>query len=365
MAGTGAIDEDVTDGATFDLEMTGAIGKLLSCKGDASVSKTCNLPLNTGSLTFDAMQFPIKKGPQTVKVDIQLSANLPSALAKTKTITTATSKGGDKLFCIQINSAPGVEVHPDRMAQIREIENTPGVLWKAAPHARFASQAPGASKDLCGVKGDHKATIKEAISKGEIEEVHHDENVLIPESFDSEQNWPQCAKIIGDIRDQSNCGCCWAFAGAEAASDRMCIATNATLMLPLSAQDVCFNSNYDGCDGGQIDTPWSFIKQSGAVTGGQYKGDGPFGKGLCSSFSLPHCHHHGPQRQDPYPAEDTPGCEPQHSPDGPRQCDADAQAPHNRFAQDKYSFTGRIQSASGERAIQQMIMAGGPVETAV
>ena len=31
----------------------------------------------------------------------------------------------------------------------------------------------------------------------------------LPESFDSETNWPKCAKVIGDIRDQSNCGCCW------------------------------------------------------------------------------------------------------------------------------------------------------------
>ena len=29
--------------------------------------------------------------------------------------------------------------------------------------------------------------------------------------------------VAKDIRDQSNCGCCWAFAGAEAASDR-CLA---------------------------------------------------------------------------------------------------------------------------------------------
>merc|ERR1719486_1838445 len=89
MAGTGAIDEDVTDGATFDLEMTGALGKLLTCQGDATVSKTCNLPLGTGSLTFEAMKFPIKKGAETVKVDIQLSTNLPTALAKTTTVTKA------------------------------------------------------------------------------------------------------------------------------------------------------------------------------------------------------------------------------------------------------------------------------------
>ena len=47
--------------------------------------------------------------------------------------------------------------------------------------------------------------------------------------------------------------------------------------------------------GGQIDEPWDYIKQNGAVSGGQYQGTGPFGKGLCSDFSLPHCHHHGPQ----------------------------------------------------------------------
>ena len=46
------------------------------------------------------------------------------------------------------------------------------------------------------------------------------------------RNWPKCAKVIGDIRDQSMCGCCWAFAGAEAASDRLCIATNGTVAVP-------------------------------------------------------------------------------------------------------------------------------------
>jgi len=261
-------------------------------------------------------------------------------------------------------SSQAVDVHPERMAQISEIENTPGVLWKAAPHARFASQAPGASKDLCGVKGDHKADIRAAIAKGEMEEFHADENAVAPESFDSEQNWPQCAKIIGDIRDQSNCGCCWAFGGAEAASDRMCIASNATLMLPLSAQDVCFNSNFDGCDGGQISTPWSYIKSTGAVTGGQYKGSGPFGSGLCSAFSLPHCHHHGPVGSDPYPAEGAPGCPSESSPRGPTKCDSDAKSPHSDFSGDKYTYSGQTISASGEAGIQQAIMAGGPVETA-
>ena len=28
---------------------------------------------------------------------------------------------------------------------------------------------------------------------------------------------------------------------------------------------------------------------------------------MCTDFTLPHCHHHGPQGDDPYPAEGEPG----------------------------------------------------------
>merc|ERR1719230_934887 len=364
MTGTGALSEDVT-GATFDLEMTGAIGKLVSCKGDASASKTCSLPLNTGSLTFDAMTFPLKAGSTDVNVDISLSASVPAQLQTTSTKMTSTASNGDALFCIEINSAPAQDVHPDRAAQIEEIEKTPGVLWKAAAHPRFASQAPGASKDMMGVKGDQKKAVADLVAKGEIViDDSANSNAAVPESFDSEEQWPACAKIIGDIRDQSNCGCCWAFAGAEAASDRMCIATNATMMVPLSAQDVCFNGGglmSMGCNGGQISSPWNFIKKGGwfggkgAVSGGQYQGSGPFGKGMCSDFSLPHCHHHGPKGSDPYPSEGQPGCPHENSPAGPRTCDADAKAPHNDFAQDKYYYEGQTVTARGETAIKQAV----------
>merc|ERR1719498_977958 len=372
MTGTGALSEDVA-GANFDLEMTGAIGKLVSCKGDASAAKTCSLPLGTGTLTFDAMSFPLKAGSTDVNVDISLSAAVPASLQTTTTRCTSTASNGDKLFCIEIKSAPGQAVHPERAAQIEEIQKTPGVMWKAAAHPRFAARAPGAFKDMNGIKGDHKQSIADGFASGELVAHVADANGAVPDNFDSEQNWPQCAKIIGDIRDQSNCGCCWAFGGAEAASDRMCIATNASKMIPLPAQDVCFNGGgfmSQGCDGGQITSPWSYMKKGGmfggkgAVSGGQYKGSGPFGKGMCSDFSMPHCHHHCPQGNDPYPAENKPGCPSQHSAPKFSKCDADAKAPHNDFNADKYSYSGNTITANGAKQIQQAIMAGGPMEVA-
>merc|ERR1712232_107622 len=108
MTGTGDLDEDVS-GANFDLEMKTAAGTV-SCKGDASASKTCNLPLGTGSLTFDAITFPLKKGSTSITVDLSLSAALPGALAHTDTKTSATAANGDQLFCMEIKSAPATEL---------------------------------------------------------------------------------------------------------------------------------------------------------------------------------------------------------------------------------------------------------------
>lgn len=51
------------------------------------------------------------------------------------------------------------------------------------------------------------------------------DNVVIPDSFDSREAWPGCDSIK-EIRDQSTCGSCWAFGAAEAMSDRWCIANN-------------------------------------------------------------------------------------------------------------------------------------------
>lgn len=190
-----------------------------------------------------------------------------------------------------------------------------------------------------------------AIASGEIKTVSADAPVEgwtgeqdIPSDFDSATNWPKCASMINDIRDQSNCGCCWAFGTAEAASDRMCIATDGATMLPLSAQELCFCSSFDGCGGGFPLSAWQWIGKNGLVTGGQIS-DGPFDHlGLCSDFTLPHCHHHGPQGKDPYPAEGQPGCASQSSPSCPKQCGANAKAPHNEFANDKCVRVARAEA---------------------
>lgn len=254
----------------------------------------------------------------------------------------------------------------ERAKYVEEINNTPGILWKAAAHDRFKGQPLGASKTLCGALPTSPEEKERLIASGLAERGPTTVNVTLPDNFDSATNWPVCADVINDIRDQSACGCCWAFGAAEAASDRMCIATKGALKMPLSAQDTCFCAESSGCNGGQLYTAWSYISRKGLVTGGQYGDTGALGGGWCSAFSLPHCHHHGPQGSDPYPAEGTKGCpNVERSPRCPRSCDKGANSTHSDFSSDKYTFDGRVTIHSdNEQSIMQSIMTDGPVEAA-
>ena len=78
-----------------------------------------------------------------------------------------------------------------------------------------------------------------------------------PASFDARTQWPGC---VHAIRDQQQCGSCWAFAASEAFSDRICIATGGKVNVVISPQDMvsCDKSNY-ACDGGYLDKAWQYL----------------------------------------------------------------------------------------------------------
>jgi cathepsin B len=265
----------------------------------------------------------------------------------------------------------------DRQKMVDEINSKEGLTWKAGLSDKFGDVPLHSSTHLYGAKSFDSVKMANAIANGELEIapiVSAEVAATIPDSFDSATNWPECAKTINDIRDQSNCGCCWAFGAASAASDRACIATGGENK-PFSAQDVCFNAENSGCNGGSLFTPWSFIKSDGVVTGGQYLDDiakdqglepsDPFdGEGYCASFSLPHCFHHGPENTSPYPAEGDEGCPSvTRSPAGPTACDDSSNI--TDYQSDKYSFDGRTTAfPSSEATIQNAIMTDGPVEAA-
>jgi cathepsin B len=83
----------------------------------------------------------------------------------------------------------------------------------------------------------------------------------VPASFDSRTQWPKC---VGAIRNQGDCGSCWAFSATEVLADRICIDTNAATTVVLSPQWLvsCDTTNM-GCGGGYLEAAWEYMEKHG------------------------------------------------------------------------------------------------------
>jgi len=95
----------------------------------------------------------------------------------------------------------------------------------------------------------------------------HTEQVLahdlsLPDTFDARQKWGKC---IHPIRDQGQCGSCWAFSSSEALSDRFCIAKGVDVILSPQDQVSCDRGNL-GCQGGYLPQTWQYLVNTGIVT---------------------------------------------------------------------------------------------------
>merc|ERR1719215_466911 len=75
---------------------------------------------------------------------------------------------------------------------------------------------------------------------------------VLPSEFDSATKWPECS-VISNVRNQSACGSCWAFASVSSFEARACIANGQDVKYSPEQTAFCFN--YDGCNGGN--SVWS------------------------------------------------------------------------------------------------------------
>jgi len=185
--------------------------------------------------------------------------------------------------------------------------------WKAAVNSRFANATVADVKMLLGtvLRGE------EGFYEPEVEKtVFATADADVPESFDVRTAWPECAAISGRVRDQSNCGSCWAFGSTEAFNDRRCIKTGdaKTVLSPEDTLACCSGLNCGlsmGCNGGQPAAAWKWFTKTGVSTGGDYA-DVNTGA-TCKPYSLQSCAHHveppaGMVACDTLPEYKTPAC---------------------------------------------------------
>ena len=97
----------------------------------------------------------------------------------------------------------------------------------------------------------------------ETEDVGYTPVSALPTNFDprTDATWKAC---VHPIRDQQQCGSCWAFGSSESLSDRFCIKGKNVILSPQD-QVSCDYNNY-GCDGGYINLAWSYLQNTGIVT---------------------------------------------------------------------------------------------------
>ena len=78
---------------------------------------------------------------------------------------------------------------------------------------------------------------------------------------------------------------------------------------------------------------------------------------------MPHCFHHGPENDSPYPAEIDPDCPSQTRPNNGMGFDAcDANSAVKSYSGDKYTYDGSVTVYIGEDAIMESIMTDGLLE---
>lgn len=173
----------------------------------------------------------------------------------------------------------------DMQSHARIVNSNPTSTWTAGVNEKFVNMSRSEIKKMMGTVVDPAWRIR-----SEPREVEDNFVGDLPKEFNAAEKWPQCASVINHIRDQSNCGSCWAHGTTEAFNDRLCIKNGNTDLLSVSDTTGCcgFLSCFSmGCSGGQVGTPWSWFDSTGVVTGGDF-GD----KKLCYPYTMPKCAHH-------------------------------------------------------------------------
>lgn len=232
--------------------------------------------------------------------------------------------------------------------ELVRLVNNLNTTWKASLNSRFHDEVVGEAQSFrgCAIKrrpSGSEPTLRVRTYRGMLG------NEGVPESFDARDQWKQCP-TIAEVRDQSNCGSCWAFGATEAISDRICIASGGQEAPHISADDLlsCCSSCGFGCEGGDPSAAWEYWVKHGLVTGSNYTS----GSG-CKPYPFPPCEHHTTGRLKPCneSLQPTPKCD--------KRCQKNYTV---SYEQDKHYGRDAYTVENHEKSIQKEIMTNGPVE---
>ncbi|GKT15202.1 unnamed protein product, partial [Aduncisulcus paluster] len=159
-----------------------------------------------------------------------------------------------KLFTIVVVMLMAVAFCLDKQAVVDMINSNPDSKWTAKVYPQFESRT----------REDWRKILLDDIEVIGLPQVQH-VDCEVPTAYDARSTYPDCT-ALNTIRDQGQCGSCWAHGANEALSDRFCISSGGDINVTLSPEySVSCDTGNDGCDGGYLDVAWDFFKTTGTV----------------------------------------------------------------------------------------------------
>jgi hypothetical protein len=143
--------------------------------------------------------------------------------------------------------------HPVRQDIVDRVNNDNTIGWRAeeVKHNIFANRSVEEIKGMMGLK-DYAKT--QPVSDGVTVQVGD-----IPDAFDGRDKFSSCQFAI---RNQANCGSCWAFGAAETLSTNLCVLGVSHEVL--SPQDLVSCDKTDhACQGGTLPNAWDYMQSNG------------------------------------------------------------------------------------------------------
>lgn len=106
-------------------------------------------------------------------------------------------------------------IEPLSDMMIYHINHKMNTTWKAG-RTKFYDWSLASVKRLLGVPLNYLDKITQNLDVKNYDDADFEE---LPDEFDSRENWPDCP-TLKEVRDQGNCGSCWAISAVETMSDR-------------------------------------------------------------------------------------------------------------------------------------------------